>query len=117
MADFEGRTTSNIVKINDVESVEKLINEYEFGYARPEIIPESGLAILGYSWFNANKQDGEELEEDRTIEFLCRLSKFIADGETLEIQMIGGEKLRFPFSACSISVSKQNRVLTKCCFG
>ena len=119
MTDFEARTTSNIVDIENEEAVKRLIDEYTFDDACPNITLE-GLGICGYSWFMAEREvcideDEDKLEEeektydtvDETDEFLNRLSKFIPRGDVLEIHEIGGEGLRFPFTAHKITVEGQ----------
>ena len=107
MTDFIARTTSNIIKVNDEIAVKDLIDKYTFDDACPTILDE-GLMIYGYSWFTAEREicynKREELE-DMTEEFLDRLKIFIPKGVTLEIYEIGGEGLRFPFSACKIKVT------------
>jgi hypothetical protein len=116
MTNFDARTTSNIVHVEDAEAVKRLIGEYTFGDARPEITDE-GLGIYGYSWFTAERdmcidENEDELSEeektyeseDMTEEFLGRLAEIIPRDEMLEIHEIGGEGLRFPFVACRIRV-------------
>ena len=117
MTDFSARTTSNIIEINNKRAVKNLINKYTFDDANPTILDE-GLIIYGYSWFTAERtmcidENAGELEEeektyeseDMTEEFLDKLKNFIPIGIILEIYEIGGEGLRFPFSACKIKVS------------
>jgi len=123
MTDFDARTTSNMVNVEDKEAVKRLINEYTFDDACPELIEEEserteeGLGIYGYSWFAAERnvcidENEDELKEeektyeseDMTEEFLNRLAKIIPRGEILEIHEIGVEGLRFPFCVCKIKV-------------
>ena len=116
MTDFEARTTSNMVDVEDKDAVRRLIKEYTFDDACPELT-EEGLGIYGYSWFEAERdvcmdKNEDELEEeektyyseDMTEEFLNRLAEIIPRGEVLEIHEIGGEGLRFPLGACRIRV-------------
>ena len=119
MTDFKARTTSNIVDVEDEKAVKRLICEYTFGDACPNITLE-GLEIWGYSWFMAEREvcideNEDELEEeektydtvDMTNEFLNRLAKFIPRGDVLEIHEIGGEGVEFPFTAHKITVEGQ----------
>ena len=119
MTDFEGRTTSNIVEVEDKEAVKRLACEYIFDDACPRV-GDKGLEIWGYSWFMAEREvcideDEDELEEeektydtvDMTSEFLNRLAKFISRGDVLEIHEIGCEGVRFPFIAHKITVEGQ----------
>ena len=116
MTDFVARTTSNIVDVEDEDAVKRLIGEYTFDDACPKVDDE-GLGICGYSWFIAERdvcidENEDELEEeektydtvDMTDEFLNRLAGIIPRGEVLEIHEIGGEGLRFPFTAHKITV-------------
>ena len=123
MTDFDAKTTSNMVGVEDKEAVKRLINEYTFDDACPELIEEEsemteeGLGIYGYSWFTAERdvcidENEDELKEeektyeseDMTEEFLNRLAEIIPRGEILEIHEIGGEGLRFPLWAFRIRV-------------
>ena len=116
MTNFDARTTSNIVDVEDKEAVKRLIDEYRFCEACPELTDE-GLGIYGYSWFIAERdvcidENEDELKEeektyeseDMTEEFLNRLAEIIPRGEILEIHEIGVEGLRFPFGVCRIKV-------------
>ena len=116
MTNFDARTTSSIVNVEDKEAVKRLIDEYRFDDACPELT-EEGLGIYGYSWLTAERdmcidENEDELKEeektysseDMTGEFLNRLAEFIPEGEVLEIHEIGGEGLRFPFSDCKTKV-------------
>ena len=119
MTDFEARTTSNIVDVEDEKAVKRLICEYTFDDACPRV-DDKGLEIWGYSWFTAEREvcidenEDEMKEEEKTYdtvdvtnEFLNKLAKFIPRGDVLEIHEIGGEGLRFPFSAHKTTVEGQ----------
>ena len=119
MTDFEGRTTSNIVEVEDKEAVKRLNCEYIFDDAYPRI-DDKGLTIWGYSWFMVEREvcideNEDELKEeektydrvDATSEFLNRLAKFILKGNVLEIHEIGCEGVRFPFTANKTTVEGQ----------
>jgi len=133
MTDFEARTTSNMVDVEDKDAVRRLIKKYTFDDACPELT-EEGLGVYGYSWFTAERdmyidenesmteeeeilfctrigrvgigrvEEKTDTSEDMTEEFLNRLAEIIPRGKTLEIHEIGGEGLRFPFWACRIKV-------------
>lgn len=108
MATFNAITSSNAVTITNVDPVEKILDNYCLVGASAEIINEDQLTFYGYGWLSVSKytdrEAGEVSEDHGHADLLAELAPFIAEGEMLDLQMIGHEKLRFPLSAVRYTV-------------
>ena len=119
MANFIGMTTSNNVQCNNKEALQKYLEGFHFSEVQPEF-QEDTFGLWGWDTLEVNPQptcrgcdkpecDQEEVdyEHDLIDEFFDGLRQFIADGETLSVQQIGYEKLRFPFFAHQVKVTRE----------
>lgn len=113
MANFNAVTSSNAVTITDVDAVEEVLKGYCLSGASAEVVNEDQLTFYGYGWLSVSKytdrETGEVSEDHGYGDLLGELAPFIADGEMLDLQMVGNEKLRFPLAAARYTV--QNGVV------
>jgi hypothetical protein len=119
MANFIGMTTSSDAKFNNKEALQKYLEGFHFSEVQPGV-GEHTFGLWGWETLEVNPQpicrgcdkpgcDDEEVnyEDDLIEEFFDGLRHFIADGETLTVQQIGYEKLRFPFFAHQVKVTRE----------
>jgi len=108
MANFNAITSSNTVTITDVDAIEEVLENYCLTGASAEIIHVDQLSFYGYGWLMVSKytdrETGEVSEDYGYADLLSELAPFIAEGETLDLQMVGNEKLRFPLAAARYTV-------------
>ena len=109
MANFEGVTTCNDVKIIEGKETEvaELIEKYTFNGEMNVYVDKSGYFQLhGHEFLYIAKNESDDPTEHTDIdgvqEFLTELAPFLAD--TLVIQSIGNEKCRYPLVAQEIVV-------------
>lgn len=108
MANLNAVTSSNTVTITDIDAVEEVLKDYCLRGASVEIVDEDRITFYGYGWLSVSKytdrETGEVSEDYGYADLLSELAPFIAEGETLDLQMIGNEKLRFPLAAARYTV-------------
>lgn len=107
MANLQAATATDGAQVTDPEAVVELCKQYIFDGLDWEITKESEFQIHGYNDLMIYKaerdDDGERLIDyeagQRTEEFLRKLSRYIVEGDELDIQTAGFTKCRYPMQA------------------
>ena len=110
MTNEHSTTTSNRVKVTDVEGVEKLIDDYYFQEIVAHLNPKtSELRFTGSRSFNAFED--QFYDENVDIQFLKHLQNYLEEGEKLVIQSAGFTKIQYPIRVFQLSVSQESIIL------
>ena len=107
MATFNATTSSNLVELSNPDAVMEVLNQYTLGGANSEVTDDGELTFHGYGWMSADKLDEHDrlLEGYEMVDLLAEIAPHLRKGETLDIQMVGNEKTRFPLAAARYTVT------------
>lgn len=118
MANTRAATSSDPGRVTDPEAVEELCNQYVFEDLNWKLNEDDEFGIWGYGdlhiYHKADEDDPERIDFDRglrTREFLRKLSQYIAEGESVEIQTTGFMKCRYREMVASMYVVRREQLL------